>query len=261
MSGFTADWLALRELADHASRSTALTAFVTTALESRSALRILDLGTGSGSNVRYLAPRLRQPQQWRVVDNDARLLDRARHAASAVQGVASDLAALDPIWFDDVDLVTASALFDLVSETWLTRFAERCRRGPAAVLAVLNYDGRIVCDPADEDDAAVAALVNRHQRTDKGLGPALGPDAGRRLEAVLAEDGWAVRRATSDWVLGQPDPALQRQLLRGWASAALELEPGWSARIRAWEERRLAHVDHGRSQIVVGHDDVAAVIR
>jgi SAM-dependent methyltransferase len=261
MSGFSADWLALREPADTAARSPNLTEFVAEALGSRGALRILDLGTGSGSNVRYLTPRLRQPLQWRIVDNDPQLLAHARCAARDVQVIASDLDLLEPAWFEHTDLVTASALLDLVSEGWLARLVERCRAGVSAVLAVLNYDGRIICAPDDEQDAWICTLVNRHQRTDKGLGPALGPDAGRTLEAMLSDVGWEVRRAASDWVLGAGQAELQRQLIGGWALAALEIAPDQTARIAAWKQRRLAHVDHGDSQIIVGHDDVAGVLR
>ena len=64
MSGFTGEWLALREPADIAARSQELTSFVRDALESRARLEIVDLGSGTGSNVRYLAPRLPSPQHW-----------------------------------------------------------------------------------------------------------------------------------------------------------------------------------------------------
>jgi hypothetical protein len=261
MSGFSAEWLALREPADVAARALDITRFVADALASRTELTILDLGTGTGSNIRYLAKRFLQPQHWRVVDNDPVLLQRAQEAAPDVRTIGSDLDALDPSWFDGADLVTASALLDLVSEGWLARLVERCRREAAACLAVLNYDGRIVCTPEDEDDALICTLVNRHQRTDKGLGPALGPDAGRMLEAMLTAGGRQVRRAASDWVLGPAQAELQRQLIGGWAAAALEVERDQAARIRAWQRRRLAHVDAGTSSLVVGHDDVAGVIR
>jgi hypothetical protein len=261
MSGFTAEWLALREPADAACRSTDVTRFVADYLASREGVTIVDLGCGSGSNVRYLAARLPQPQRWRVVDNDPHLLQRAELAAPCVHAFHSDLAVLAPDWFEGADLVTASALLDLVSDAWLAGLVERCSAGGAAVLAVLDYDGRIVCRPSDRDDMYVAELVNRHQRTDKGLGPALGPDAGRRLAEMLAAAGNDVRRATSDWVLGTESSELQRQLIRGWGDAARELRPSERARIDAWQQRRLEYVDTGTSHLVVGHDDVAGVPR
>jgi len=67
-------------------------------------------------------------------------------------------------------LVTASALLDLVSEDWLAALAARCRESGAAILFALSYDGRIRCSPEEPNDATICALVNEHQRTDKGFG-------------------------------------------------------------------------------------------
>jgi trans-aconitate methyltransferase len=74
VSGFSAEWLALREPADVAARSAAVTSFVTGALAHHSLLRIVDLGSGTGSNVRYLSRYLPQVQRWQLMDNDATLL-------------------------------------------------------------------------------------------------------------------------------------------------------------------------------------------
>ena len=51
-------WLALREPADFAARSTALAQAIADALPGDRPLHMLDLATGRGSNVRYLADRL-----------------------------------------------------------------------------------------------------------------------------------------------------------------------------------------------------------
>lgn len=260
MSGFSAEWPARREPADVAARSAGVTVFVTGALSQHSLLRIVDLGSGTGSNVRYLSRHLPQGQRWQLVDNDAELLGTARSMLSFdVETRVADLRHLDASVFAASELVTASALFDLVSESWLRTFVRHCYHGRVAVLAALNYDGRIVCSPADEDDDLVRELVNQHQRTDKGFGPALGPEAAIRLESLLLDAGFSVRRERSDWRLGAEQRELQRQLIAGWAAAAIELVPSNAARIRAWEVRRLDGVDVAGSEIVVGHDDVGAI--
>jgi len=102
--------------------------------------------------------------------------------------------------------------------------------------------------------------VNQHQRTSKGFGPALGPEAAIRLEALLRNESFEVRRERSDWRLGADQPELQRQLIAGWAAAATEMATPEARRIRAWEVRRLDQVDNARSEIVVGHDDVGAIL-
>ena len=260
MRGFSADWLALREPADEAARSAEVARFVIDGLPGRAPTRIVDLGSGTGSNVRSLSALMPQRQEWRLVDNDEALLAVARtNVPVPVETHVADLQELDAALVAGRDLVTASALLDLVSESWLARFVQHCRNAGAAVLVVLNYDGRIECSPQDADDELVRRLVNLHQRTDKGFGAALGPDSGLRAEALLREAGYDVRRERSDWVLGPGQTDLQRAVIAGWAGAAIEMSASDAARIRAWEDRRLAHVNAGDSRLVVGHDDVGAV--
>ncbi len=69
-----AHWLRLREPADIAARSDALTRAVADGMVPGEPLSLLDLGTGTGSNIRYLAERLPGPQCWLAVDRSAALL-------------------------------------------------------------------------------------------------------------------------------------------------------------------------------------------
>jgi hypothetical protein len=266
MSAFSADWLALREPADIAARSLAIVRLAADSLPP-GVVHALDLATGTGSNMRYLAPRLAADQDWLLVDADERLLtevpERMREAGLP-QRVRLQTRPVDlsgPHLSDIVDgrsLVTASALLDLASEEWVARLSGLCRRAGAVVLFALTYNGRLDFSPAEPEDARVRMLVNRHQRTDKGFGPALGPDAPARTEDHLAGLGYHVTRAPSDWVLTPDQRDLQRQLIEGWAEAATAIEPGEARAFREWQARRDAHVAAGRSRLVVGHDDLAA---
>ncbi len=77
MSGFSADWLALREPYDLRARNPAVLDAVAASLEPLSSVRIVDLACGTGSTLRALSPRLPARQNWRLVDNDLSLLARA----------------------------------------------------------------------------------------------------------------------------------------------------------------------------------------
>lgn len=287
---FSPEWLALREPADAAARSGSLAESLVHARphdEPDKPVRVLDLAAGTGANARYLADRWPRGQHWLLVDVDATLLallpehvsrwaqtrgcvvSTGEHGLSV--GAAGrpdvriatrqvDLAALDdPALFANRDVVTASALLDLVGEPWLRALAARCRDAGASALFALTYDGRIECTPGEPEDRAIRDLVNRHQRTDKGFGPALGPDAIGVAERCFVGEGFQVRRERSDWQLSSEMRELQRPLIDGWARAATEIAPVERASIDRWRARRLAHVDEGRSHIVVGHEDLCAV--
>lgn len=257
-------WLGLREAADVAARSEAVTRTIADALRAGEPICALDLATGTGSNIRYLVARLPGRQRWLAVDRSADLLTELRGRTSSLECEIEtrhmDLGTLDDREiFAGRHLVTASALLDLVSAAWLRTLAGHCRAAGAAALFTISYNGRSSCVPAEPEDDLVRRLMNRHQKTDKGLGgPALGPDAISLAAQQFAEIGYHVRLEPSDWTLWPEMADLQRMLIDGWAQAATEMAPAHLSTIARWRGRRLAHVDAGRSRLVVGHDDLAA---
>jgi SAM-dependent methyltransferase len=259
-------WLALREAADHAARSRTLTRTLADALPRGRALRVLDLAAGTGSNLRYLAPLLPVPQEWLLTDIDRELLGEAASRSSSLDGVTVETRQMNLGLLDDAemfagrDLVTASALLDLVSESWLQRLAQACRAAGANALFALTYDGRSSCAPVEPEDELVRELMNRHQRqNDKGFGRAAGPDATEAAERAFTAHGYRVRRDRTDWLVPAAAREFQRQLFAGWADAARRMAPDRAPALDAWLARRLGHVDAGRSTVIVGHEDLIAL--
>lgn len=267
MSGFSDAWLSARAAWDAPARNRtvqdALTDWAGKRASNGERLRIVDLGAGNGNNQRHLAPLLPVPVDWMLLDNDQALLASAERAASLKPGdtlvrevtdlVHADLAKL----IAGADLVTASALFDLVSQDWLDTLLDVLAGEGAALLAVLTYDGRIEARADQEALAAVRELVNRHQRTDKGFGPALGPDASGALSAGLAARAYDVQDGESDWIVGMGDPGAS-ELVGGWVEAASEMAPERSGNFEAWAEALYAAPE---VTIRVGHRDHFAVPR
>jgi hypothetical protein len=256
-------WLALREAADTAARSSTLTGRIASEIGHHVPLRIVDLGAGTGANVRYLTSRLPRPQHWLLVDRDPVLLEEARGhttAAGFVETCELNLGSLDDVdLFAGCHLITASALLDLVSETWLSSLAARSRAAGAAALFALTYDGRSGCWPPEPEDETIRGLLNQHQvRSNKGFGIAAGPEATACAERAFAAVGYRTERENSDWILEPDARDLQRGLVEGWATAAGEVAPERMSMIASWSSRRLAHVEAGRSRVVVGHQDLIA---
>ena len=285
MSEFTADWLALREPFDTASRATALVEPLRLALPPERPIRIIDLGCGTGANLRWLAPRLAGDQDWLLLDNDAALLeglpDRLRawaevhdlqlqlaDAAAELSGPAGRIAVrwqsydlgagLPADGAAPAALVTASALLDLLSAAAADHLMDGCVASGATVYLTLSYNGSIVWTPPDPFDGSATEALNRHQRGDKGLGPALGPDAAAHVGDRLRQAGYAVRQAASDWRLSPTDRIIQRALLADWSDAAAQAATDRALDIDDWMARRESMIAAGRSHLRVGHVDLLA---
>jgi len=258
---FSAQWLALREPYDQAARNGTVLDAVRKAFAGYPAVRVCDLGCGTGSTMRAVAPLLPARQDWRLLDNDAALLEAAHDAAPAtceVTTIQVDLAA-DLGWAlgEDTDLVTMSALLDLVSVEWLDRLVAILAISGRPLYAALSYDGRVGLSPACRNDDTVIAAVNRHQLTDKGFGPALGPQAAVTAPDRLRRQGFAIQEGRSDWSFGPSERDIQLEMLAGWAGAAAEIGVG-SGLLDGWLGERREHIEAGRSQMRVGHLDFFA---
>jgi len=260
VTGFDAGWLRLREPYDHRARSAELARQFAVALPASP--RLIDLAAGTGSNARYLQGVGRRRAAWLLVDSNTALLGAAQEwATGRVRRRALDLAcrfaALD---LGAVDGITAAAFCDLVSAAWLEAFAARAARFRLPILIALTVDGRLDLLPGDPADAAVLARFRRHQRRDKGFGPALGGTAPHRLCAALRRRGYRVVTRRSDWRLAGPDAPILRPLIDGMAAAAAAVAPADKAAMEAWRLRRERQVAAGNLRLRVGHTDCFAAM-
>jgi hypothetical protein len=264
---FSAEWLALREPADHAARNDEVAEAVRRHFAGRERVSVIDYGCGAGSNLRGTYELLPRRQRWGLVDYDVELL---RAAGEALEGWADmwthtvdvandDLATLTlhkgEFVIDvnlaradlsrgaahalpqDVDLVTAAAFFDLVSEPWIERFVALLGERRLPFYTVLTYDGRDRFEPQDPLDREVLAAFASDMGRDKGFGPAAGPAATGALVRAFTAQGYRVTTGDSPWRLDAGEP-LARALADGFVaavSATGRIEPGALAR---WAERR-----------------------
>lgn len=270
-AAFSADWLQQREPFDRAARDAAaarlrLPAWLASIRPAQGPWRVIDLGCGTGANLRWLAPRLIQAQQWLLVDQDPVLLARLHTGAAQVEQLTLplDLAHdLETLPAADCTLVTCSALLDLVGEPWLQRLVRTCAVARVPVLWALSVDGRQAWTPADPADGLAQRLFAAHQRRDKGFGPALGAHAPAVAARALRAAGYRVCSARSDWRIDARGDAaaaaLQRALIDGIAAAAIEQSPRDAAALNDWRVRRQALAAHSR--LTIGHIDLAAAPR
>ncbi len=287
MSGFSPEWLTLREPSDHRARDAMLGLKLADRLQKRGRITVTDLGCGTGSNIRATYALLGPEQHWTLVDHDPRLLAAARTHLTAWADHATPVSTKDGrnggesleliksgkrlmVSFREADLVksldaalgqrpdlvpdlvTASALFDLCSAEFIGRFAAAVAKRQAMFYTVLTYNGIQKWTPQHPADEAMLDAFHSHQMTDKGFGPSAGPSAPAALAAAFKANGYTVHEGDSPWLLGRSDQALVDALAPGFANAVAELTSVPSASIADWR----AVKRHGSE---VGHTDTLAV--
>ncbi len=264
MGRFAASWLALREPPDHGAVNAAVRHALIRELGRHAEVFIADLGCGTGSNLRSLAPMLPCRQHWTLIDSDPQLLEAARsklesfHAAG-IASIAYRQADLSRGGFKpliaNATLVTASALFDLLSGSTIEEWACAIAANRQIFAAMLTYDGVAAWIPASAADDQIRQAFNLHQRGDKGFGPAAGPEASSLLAQGFARHGYRVIRGKSPWIVDESKAGLRSELDRSWATAVRETGLLPESGLDAW----LANRARPESITIIGHEDLLAL--
>ncbi|GAA4156467.1 SAM-dependent methyltransferase [Leifsonia shinshuensis] len=276
----SADWLALREAEDARARSRRLARAVPGILggvpDGRAAgarpLAVHDLGSGTGSMMRWLAPQLPGPQTWVLHDWNAGLTARAVAGEPpedrsgrpvAIESRVTPLDRLAPADLAGADLVTASALLDVVTAQEAHAIVDACVAVGAPVLLPLSVTGDVELRPWDPRDILVARAFNEHQRREVDGRRLLGRFGAPIARGLLGRAGWHVRTALTTWRLDRRDPRLLAEWFDGWLDAAVEQEEGDRDRVlldqaRGYRELRRDQQRLGALSAVVYHLDVLA---
>lgn len=247
---FSSEWLSLRAEADERARNRELAKRLEQHFGNSKGLRVLDLGSGAGANMRLTSQLLGRDQHWILTDNDADLLGQI----DAEDGVTFethqvDLAReMEAVLDGPFDLITASAFFDLVGKSLIEEIVTATARTGAAFYTVLTYDGEEEWTPAHPADEAVHSAFLADQRSDKGLGAALGPEATSALAAAFAAKGYTTFQAKSDWDLSNSRDADLIAALADGTSDAIRDKVGsiandWKQARRTAETVRIGHLD------------------
>ncbi|WP_326574678.1 methyltransferase domain-containing protein [Streptomyces sp. NBC_00487] len=267
---YAPQWLELRESADADARAVDLLDPLRIRLANlpgrATALTVHDLGCGTGSMGRWLAPRLDGAQRWVLHDQDPNLLRlaAARAPRAAADGspvtVTTRRGDIGRLTADDLagaSLVTASALLDVLTREEIEALAAACAGAGVPALLTLSVVGRVDLVPAHPLDAELAEAFNAHQRASD----LLGPDAITMACEAFAQQGATVRVHPSPWQLDARHTALTEEWLRGWVGAACEQRPDLAERADAYLRDRLRACAAGELRVVVHHSDLLALPR
>lgn len=262
----SSEWLALREPADADARAREL-ALSAAAILPPGPIVIHDLGSGTGSMMRWLAPLLPGPQTWVLHDWNADLTEQAiegepprdrDNGAVSAQASTGNLSDLLPADLAGASLVTASALLDVLTSREIHAIVDAGVRSSCPALFALSVTGDVRSMPRDELDTEFERAFNAHQLRDADGRVQLGRYGAPLARGLFTEAGWQVSQSTTIWRLDHRQPVLLQAWFDGWIDAALEQEPALSAKATRYRQLRTSQIERGELTVEVHHVDLLA---
>lgn len=238
--GFDPQWLEARFVHDHGALNRELLGCLVGLPRQSEAWRVLDLGSGTGANVRHGADLLQGTQHWTLVDEDAALLAEAplRLAAWAgergwktsrssarleirrpgglivVDVVPGDIVdVLGDIEHGSLDLVTANAVFDLLPPERIEACVDALASLGLPLWATLNYENMTFSREMVQDRTVVEAF-HEHMTRPQAHGRNAGPRAIEVMREVLRRRGYVVHVGPSDWNVANTEDVMWTKILK-----------------------------------------------
>ena len=261
MEKFSSDWLSLREQEDLLARNTNVLECVKNYLRNEQRLNILDIGCGTGATMRVLQPEFTQPQHWTLLDADKELLVQAQclnqplvydsHITMKTECV--DLTEDFGFLQRKCSIVTATAFLDLVSESWIQKFAQALKDNNHSFYCSITPTCSIELTPAVSLDDRVISAFNTHRYTNKGFGLSLGGDAAKYTLEIFQNLGYQLTSAFDTWGNRHPNKAFCKkfnlQLIEGISQAASLTKLLDSLELEYWTKSRVDSIQNDEFEI------------
>ena len=190
MHEFENSWLFQREKIDNISKNKLIIKKINRYFKSDQNIKLMDLGTGTGSNFRFLSKKIVQKKQhWTLIDISKKSLLAAKNKISISNKIESLsiinknlIKNINQVDFNEFDIVTGSAFLDIMPLDWFKKFYQQNKKTKIIYFAI-NYDGFFQFYPKHKHDKKVLHLFNNDQKSIKYKKvKAVGPDCTKIIE-------------------------------------------------------------------------------
>ena len=248
-NSFETNWLDRRSYYDNLARNQQVENDCLNYINTKPSVNIVDLGSGTGSNFLYFLEKMPNQQNWIFVEHDEDLskyaIERIKKETSklgyslkqdglklalskdarqiTLEIVTDSFLDLDKkVDLSKVDLVTAGAVFDLLSFPQFVNIASPILENEIALLATMNY-AEMSFSPAEATDVLFIEKYEKHMSRKQDFGKAMGKDCSRSMVKFFRKHQKEVTYGASVWKLNGKEEETHRFLFKFMKSAVTEM--------------------------------------
>ncbi|MEK6476597.1 hypothetical protein WJR50_03645 [Catalinimonas sp. 4WD22] len=279
-------WLDHRYACDAEARNANIEKKFLEFFSEKDTLSIVDAGCGTGSNFQYYFEKLPNHQEWVFLDCENSLLEACRaklhnfakknhyqykeqngsisikagRKQANIRTVDGELAEVEKHTdLKETNVITANALFDLLSYDQFDTFACKLSAYNVCLMATLNYYETSFL-PFSEDDGRFVRYFHTHMTRPQKFGAAMGPNCTEEMLDLLTEHQMMIEQEGSQWHLKRYDTTMHHYLLHFFEHAVrdLNLSDTEVTELEVWLENKKKMSQDHKLEIIVDHSDIFA---
>lgn len=243
-------------------------------------INIIDVGSGTGSTFLALYHEITKNQNWVFLEQDAKLIEHsvqrickeleqegfAIHKTDlkiiftkgsktiSLKTINDSLLNIERYISDgSINLVSASAIFDLFSVEQYIKFDQIVRRHGCSILSALNYTG-MAFKPIEQGDDTCIDLYHGHMLRSQHFGIGMGPNCHRDIKKYYTDIGANYTEGKSLWHLEPAAKAMHGFILEYMDTAINEM-PGRPDHFEDWLSKKRQASSQSSLSIQVDHFD------
>ena len=285
------EWLQERYSEDEKARSKKIekdvVSFVEGIDQTINELHLLDIGSGLGANLLYYSENLPFNQNWILLDKDEKLLNISEKYITnnlVNKGWTSKKPLQDTMTFTKngiiikfalkngslleldelidlqmIDIITANAVFDLLSFNHFTNFVKVIKEYHLPLLSTLNYHS-MVFRPTTPVDSKFIELYESHMTRKQEFGKAMGPNCSNLMSVSLQKDGYRLSKEESNWKISRNNTKILSHILTFMKDSMLEIleETTNLENFSEWVKQKTRMIDNKSLSLQINHFDIFA---
>jgi len=241
------NWLTDRFEVDAAARNKKVEECFFKLISYKRTLNLIDLGSGTGGNLAYLLPKIKNNQNWHLVEQDAILIEACKHrlnkqfevnnSSGHSMSIKNDANTIHLTWHhmdineflentsyqNNFDVLTASALFDILPKATFQKILDFARSKKLLLFGTLNYENTKF-ENASKADVHYAQLYQRHMKLPQVYGIKMGGDCKiDTLSLFNKTEKQNLNIGESNWLLNETHTSMLKQLIQFFAESIPDL--------------------------------------